>query len=388
MSIHTFIRATSLCVAAALLTGTGMGQAPLVGLVRIPGTASDKSELIGTLETGTPHNAFGGFSAIEYSGEKNRYWLLPDRGPADGASSFLCRFHEIDLMIGVGKGSPTLELVATHLLRSKEGDGFSGSLEMMKSWDGHGHPPSLDPEGIRRLDKSILAVSDEYGPTIDVFDRNGTILESIPIPEHFRLTDHLQPPRTRGTFPNRGMEGLAVTTSGRVLIAAMQGPLVQDGRIEKNKCLGIRTRWLVHDRHTGKAKEWLYTLDDESTGVSEVLAVDDNRFLVLERDSKAGSVAKVKRIYLADASHASDVSEVSSLRDELPEGTQALGKRLLVDLMHSEYGLSGDSTPEKPEGLTWGPPLPDGARLLVVCFDNDFDPARESIIAAFRIDSL
>jgi hypothetical protein len=348
----------------------------------------DKSELNGTLESGTPHNAFGGFSAIEYSGAKNRYWLLPDRGPADGATSFQCRFHEIDFSVGSGGSNPSLELVATHILRSKDGLRISGSLEPMKTWDGLGHPPSLDPEGIRRIDDSLLAVSDEYGPTIDVLDRSGMILDSIKIPENFRLTDHLFPPRTRGTFPNRGMEGLAVARNGRILIAAMQGPLVQDGRIEKNKCLGTATRWLVFDRQSSKSQEWVYLLDDESTGVSEVLAVDDHRFLVLERDSKAGLEAKIKKIYLADASSASDVANVPSLGGGLPAGTNALTKRLLIDLMHPEYGLSGKSTPEKPEGLAWGPTYPDGSRLLVVCFDNDFDPSRESIIAAFRIDSL
>jgi hypothetical protein len=59
---------------------------------------------------------------------------------------------------------------------------------------------------------------------------------------------------------------------------------------------------------------------------------------------------------------------------------------LLIDLMLPEYGLSGDATPEKPEGLAWGPLPNEGKRLLVVCFDNDFEPEQDSILQAFLVD--
>lgn len=388
--MRVFSRSLSVCFCAAFLLEPALtiAQAPLVGLVRIPGTASDRSGLVETLETGTPHNALGGFSAIEYTGTKDRYWVLSDRGPADGASSFTCRFHEIDFAIAEGRGNTTFDLVATHLVRGADGKGYSGGLAPMAAWDGKGHPPSLDPEGIRRVDENRLAISDEYGPTIDLFDHQGHFLQSLPMSDSFRLMDRNNPPQSRGTFPNRGMEGLAVSKGGDVLIAAMQGPLVQDGRIENNKCLGQLTRWLIYDLRAKSSKEWVYPLDDESTGVSEVLAVDDHRFLVLERDSKAGMEAKIKKIYLADTTNASDVTQTASLRDGVPNDSRPIEKRLLIDLMHPEYGLTGDATPEKPEGLAWGPIQEDGSRILVVCFDNDFDPARESLIAAFRIERL
>ncbi len=367
---------------------TATAQVTLVGQVRIPGDAMDRSGLSGTLETGTPQSALGGFSAIEYSGAKNRYLVLSDRGAGDGAASFQCRFHEIEFEIGTTAADAKWELLGTSLLRSQEGRPYTGSLEPMRIWNGLGHPPSLDPEGIRYTSAGLVVISDEYGPSIDWFDREGLFRSSVPVPEHFRLSEKLSPPMTRGAFTNRGMEGLSLTPDGRRLVAVMQGPLVQDGRIEKNKCLGLSTRWLVHDLQTGKAVEWLYSLDDESTGVSEVLAVDDRRFLVLERDSKAGVEAKIKRIHLVDSSQATDVSGVRSLRTGTPEGHRSLDKKLLIDLMLPEYGLSGAATPEKPEGLAWGPLDQDGSRLLVVCFDNDFEPERESILLAFRIYGL
>jgi hypothetical protein len=361
-------------------------QMSLVGVVRIPGTQSDKSGLDGTLETGTPRNALGGFSAIEYAGDKDRYFVLSDRGAGDGAASFFCRLHEIDFSPGDGKTFGGFALVRTTLLRTRAGEFFKGSLEPIRSWNGSGHAPSLDPEGIRYASGDRLVISDEYGPSLDWFDRDGALRDSLPVPDHFRLSEKLSPPMTRGTFPNRGIEGISLTPNGRCLVAAMQGPLVQDGRIESNKCLGLATRWLVYDLRGGPPKEWLYLLDDESTGVSEVLAIDDQRFLALERDSKSGNKAKIKRIHFVDASQATDVSAVPSLRAGIPSGHRALDKRLLIDLMSPEYGLSGEATPEKPEGMAWGPSPREGQRLLVICFDNDFMPEQDSILMAFLVD--
>jgi hypothetical protein len=369
-----------------LIAGELQAQVSLVATVRIPGTVSDKSGLVGTLETGTPQNALGGFSAIDYSGQKDRYFVLSDRGAGDGAASFQCRFHEIEFSIGNQPSEARFELVNTRLLRNRDGRSLVGSLEPMKKWDGGGHAPSLDPEGIRRSAENHFVVSDEYGPSVDWFDEDGLLKKSMPIPDHFRLSEKLSPPMTRGTYTNRGIEGISLSPDNRWLVAAMQGPLVQDGRIENNKCLGLATRWLVYDLQNGGTKEWLYLLDDESTGLSEVLAIDDQRFLTLERDSKAGSKAKIKHIYLVDASQATDVSSVSSFRNGIPEGHRAMSKRLLIDLMLPEYGLSGDATPEKPEGLAWGPSTKNGQRLLVVCFDNDFEPEQDSLLQAFLID--
>jgi hypothetical protein len=386
MTYHPWV---SLAIYCCFLFGTsdlGFSQVSLVGTIRIPGTTKDKSGLDGVLETGTPQGALGGFSAIEYSGSKDRYFVLSDRGAGDGAASFQCRFHEIEFSTGNHPSEARFELLNTILLRDEGGRNLVGSLEPVKKWDGKGHAPSLDPEGIRRNAEDLFVISDEYGPSIDWFDREGILKRSLPIPEHFRLSEKLAPPLTRGTFPNRGMEGVSLSPNGRWLVAAMQGPLVQDGRIENNKCLGLATRWLVYDLQNGETKEWLYLLDDESTGLSEVLAIDEKRFLALERDSKAGAKAKIKRIHLVDASQATDISSVTSLRNGVPEGHRAMDKRLWIDLMLPEYGLSGDATPEKPEGLAWGPSTKEGKRLLIVCFDNDFEVEQDSILQAFLVD--
>ncbi len=364
----------------------------LVGLVAIPGTQADRSGLEGKLETGSPANALGGFSAIDYSSDSDEYYVLSDRGPADGAASFACRFHRLTFRPNAEASDKSKlawewNLKSTQLLRTSTEQPFTGSLATLQAWDGQGDCPSLDPEGLRLVNDSVL-ISDEYGPSIRFFDRSGRLQSEVAISSKFGLSERKSPAMKEGTFSNRGLEGVCQTPKGGTLVAVFQGPLVQDGRIVKKKCLGVQSRWLVIQRDLKTMIELNYVLDDESTGVSEVLAIDETRFLVLERDSESGVDARIKRIYLADIAEASDISNLQSITQGLPTGLKPIRKELLLDLMNASYGLNGEKTPEKPEGLAWGPSMPDGRRLLVVCFDNDFEEARQSILAAFAIQGL
>jgi len=336
----------------------------LLAVTRISGESSDKSGLDGMLETNTPINAFGGLSAIDYSGTANRYYALSDRGAGDGAASFPCRFHSIDLAYDPASKKLEFNLVGTSMLRDSQSRSLTGSLLQLKGWKDPSRCPSYDPEGIRVIP---------------------SVLKSIPIPSMFTLSERKDPPFQVGTFTNRGLEGIAVTPTSKTIIGAMQGPLVQDGRLENNKCFGIWTRWLVIDPTTSATKQLAYPLVDESTGVSEVLSIDESKFLVLERDSLMGEQAKIKRIYLADTSKATDISNSQSLKSGLPDGNVGIEKSLLIDLLDPRFGFNGPNAPEKPEGIAWGPPLPDGRKLLIVCFDNDFQPTNMTIFAAFAV---
>ncbi len=96
------------------------------------------------------------------------------------------------------------------------------------------------------------------------------------------------------------MEGVSLIPGSDRFVAAMQGPLIQDGRIEANKCLGIKNSIILGELNSNRTREIVYSLTDETTGISEILAVDSSRYLVLERDSGVGATALIKKIYLAD----------------------------------------------------------------------------------------
>lgn len=361
----------------------------LIGVRRVSGNMRDLSRLETKLEDGSVSDQFGGLSAIDYVGQGHRFLLLPDRGAGDGAVSYSCRFHEARLKVNEADKSIDFELLETRMLVSKDNEPLVGSLTAhaedlsftdLTQWT------ACDPEGIRRLKGGNLLITEEYGPRVLVFDGRGKLALEIDIPEKFRLRAPENGNFVRGAFPNRGLEGVAVTPGGDRFVAVIQSPLIQDGVIEADKCLGMNSRWIVFDAKGQVQDEVVYPMENLKTGVSEILAVSESKFLVLERDSKGGNEAKVKRIYLCDIAEASDVQNVDALPQlDLPADIKPVSKRLLIDLLDDAFGLGGELAPEKPEGLTWGEPLGDGRRTLWVCCDNDFDVQRTTDFYCFAI---
>ena len=87
-------------ILATLWSANQQLEIQLLGKTVIPGTASDLSGMKNILEDKSPNNRLGGFgSAIAYTGQGNKYLLLPDRGPGDGANSYSCRFHLAEINV-------------------------------------------------------------------------------------------------------------------------------------------------------------------------------------------------------------------------------------------------------------------------------------------------
>ena len=154
----------------ALSGATANAEIRLIGRVKIAGTSADKSGLTEKLEDGTSLSQLGGWSGIASTDEPDIYWLLPDRGPKDGAVSYPTRMHKIRLrFVGTEKVQIQLEVLETLLLRNHDGESLIG---LSAAFTGPDASKNLrfDPEGIRVLGKDRIAVSDEYGPSVVVFD--------------------------------------------------------------------------------------------------------------------------------------------------------------------------------------------------------------------------
>lgn len=382
-----------------LLAGCGSvarADVTLIGVGTIPGDASDLSGLTGKTSDGTPHNRLGGLgSAIAYTGTGNEYLLASDRGPKDGATDFVCRWHKMEIRVAPGAKAPVaLKLTATTLLINEGGKRLVGSLGAFE----HKAPEKnlrLDPEGVRVGRDGTVYLSDEYGPGVYAFDAKGVRVASLPVPDRFLApkpgktpADELPPHATSGRQPNRGMEGLAISPNGERLFGVMQSPLIQDGGLDaKNERVGVNCRILELDLATKKTREFVYPLDGPGYGVNEIVAVSDTEFLVLERDGKGGTDAEFKRLYLIDLATATDASGVTALpAKNLPAAVKPVKKKLFLDLLAKKHGITGPQCPEKFEGLAFGPDLPDGRRLLLVTADNDFIADKPFRVYAFAID--
>src|SRR5262245_36143626 len=390
------------CIA---LSTSALADVTLIGIGSIPGTARDQSGLTGLLEDGvTPGNLVGGLgSAVAYSGFRDIYYATPDRGPADGTTTYKDRLYTIEIDVkrlaqNSYRITPTLR--DTTLLRDRHGNHFTGSAA---AFDATNSPRSLrfDSEGLRvsACGKTVFA-SDEYGPFVYEFDiESGKRLRALKVPNKFLIdspsavpADELSAARNVfGRQANRGMEGLAISPKGDKLYGLMQNALIQDGALNAGGSrVGLYSRLLELDIETGATREFVYQIDSASNGLNEIVAVNDHEFLVIERDGRAGAAAQFKKIFKIDIAGATDVREVAKLPTSgpLPGGATPVSKTLLFDMLDPKFGLAGATFPEKLEGLAFGPRLDDGRLLLFVVNDNDFIQTQSTNFYAFAIDNF
>ncbi len=112
---------------------------------------------------------------------------------------------------------------------------------------------------------------------------------------------------------------------------------------------------------------------------SEILALNDHQFLILERDSKGqgdGSSAKVKQVWAVDISGAQDVS---SLSGEAALLAKAPTKTLFLDIAGAlkAFGVADTAIPAKLEGMAFGQDIVENGvtkHTLYIANDNDFVP--------------
>jgi hypothetical protein len=396
-----FALAASLLFGAAI-TVPAHAAVVLLGTGGIPGDATDQSGLTGLLEDGvTPKNQVGGLgSAITYIGKSDRYFATPDRGPADGTTSYIDRLYKIDIKLkatgpyGPNSFTVTPTVVGTALLSNKKGEQYTGyNLE----FDATGSTDSLrfDPEGVR-VDAcgDSVYISDEYGPYLYHFGLNGQRKGApVKLPAKLGIDLPSSNPTTEltgnafGRQANRGMEGLAISPDGNKLYGLMQNALIQDGGLSGTTRVATNSRLLELDQSSGEIKEYYYPLEATSNGLNEITAVNDHQFLVIERDGKAGASAVFKKLYLIDIAGATDIRAIKSLPSTgVPEGVTPVTKTLFLDLLDPAFGLAGASFPEKIEGLAFGPDLKGGQHTLIVTSDNDFVTANPSKFFVFGID--
>lgn len=380
----------ALCCASAFAEGP---KVELIGIGQFDGQATDRSGQNDQLENGEPHNRLGGFSALAYSGTGHRYAALPDRGPDDGATGYLCRYHLLDILVDPTADSPVkLELIETNLFSDRQGRPFTGSAAAIKATKNQSG--RLDPEGFRFASDGRFFVSDEYGPQLVEFSPRGKEVRRFAMPSHLTV---LHPADSKavenelnvmGRSSNKGMEGLGLSPDGRWLYGIMQSVLLQDGpRNELGYPLGVNCRMVKIEVATGEVKEYVYQLDAPTNGLNEIVAMGDDQFLVIERDGKVGELASFKKVMKIDLAGATEIQDMDRLPHELPESIRPVRKETFIDFLSPEFQLAPQFIPEKLEGLTFGERLPDGRQTLVVASDNDFEAAAPSLIYVFGLNA-
>ena len=414
-SFKTFVLAST---AACCIAANACAAPDLIALGSLDSHGADLSaETAGTLENGLAGNRLGGIgSGFAYAGD-NTYIAIPDRGPnavpynprVDDTTSYIDRFQTLTLAFTPnppGAALPyrvTPTLVGTTLLSSATplvyGSGtaaglvngapalnarhrtyyFTGRSDNFDPRVPSDSPANgrLDPEGVRvSNDGKSVYIADEYGPDIYRFDRaTGRRVRSYVLPRNLAVAHPSAMGRretasnAQGRAGNQGIEGLAITPDGRMLVGILQSHLIQDSRRS--------VRIVTIDIETGAAHEYAYRLSSASASVSDIVAVNSHRFLVDERDGKGlgnHDAATFKKLFLIDLRGARDVT---AMRGNL--AAYAVPKTGFLDIVGvlRAHGIDPRDIPAKLEGLAFGPDLVvDGAtrHTLIVTSDNDFLP--------------
>ncbi|WP_326535668.1 esterase-like activity of phytase family protein [Pseudorhodoferax sp.] len=260
-------------------------------------------------------------------------------------------------------------------------------------------PQRPDAEAIRfRPATSTLLWSTEgdvrhgVAPALHESTRAGRLLRSLALPPHFAL----DPAGQRGPRHNLGLEGLALTPDGTGAWAAMENALLQDGPAPTVQQAGGPCRFTLFDLASGRALAQRAYVPDAiprapkvpglyaDNGVSEILMLDAQRMLVLER-SYAMGVGNTLRLYRVDLASGDDTLAVDALA---PGRFRPLAKTLVADL--SAWLGAGLARLDNTESLAWGPVLPAQAdrpaqRTLVLLSDDNFNPAQVTQFVAFAL---
>jgi endonuclease/exonuclease/phosphatase family metal-dependent hydrolase len=316
----------------------------------------------------------GGLSGLTYDPGCDLYYAVSDDRGRFGPS----RFYTLKIS---RTESAKVDFIAAVGFRDREGMLF-----------GRNFP---DPEALALDSKGSLYVASEgvphrgIPPFVGFFALDGSLHGELSLPEHF-VPDELG---TRGVRDNLGFEGLAISPEGNRLFVVAENALLQDGPTA-DLTHGSPTRLLVIDRFTGHTiAEYLYPIDpvpDEpqpasafrTNGVSEILAIDDFRLLVVERSFSAGVGNRV-RLYMIDLESAANVSGTDGFADAEDLESVFVSKTLVADL--HQLGVR----PDNIEGMAFGPTLEDGRRLLVMISDNNFQPSvQANQVLLFAVSGL
>ena len=376
------------------------------------------------------------------------FWTLPDRGPNDvgtivGTADYANRIHVHRFTFrpytGAGPADGTQVTITPtggFLLRDETGKPFTGkdpgpgiltrkgiAYPSPASGEGAGRI-SLDSEGLARLPDGSFYVSDEYGPGIFLFDRNGKQLGAIPpVPALLPMIDGklnytaAKAPDT-GRRNNQGLEAAAVTPDGKRLVVILQSATMQDSD-GANAAARNNTRILVYDiskTRTPKAPVGHYVLQlptlretgdgkpaNRTAAQSEMSALNDHQFLVLSRDGNGRGNGKpydpvFKSVLLVDTRGATNlagtpyeasarpVAKAGALVDGITPVKQAELVNLLNPVQLGKFGMNLTTSPstlytlpEKLEAMALAPALDPKAPHDVFLFvgnDNDFETAR------------
>lgn len=430
------------------LSGVTFVNSGLQGMARLPSSTLDFNG-----------DTFGAFSSMDLNlstwrktatGYTGNLFALPDRGPNGIGqvtfSDYAGRYSSFSFTFTPYTGTANLPVATTSqnqmvltqtgglLFRDFNGrvtTGFDPGLGAAGVITQNGIPLpgpttgaaagkiSLDAEGLRFLNDGNFYVSDEYGANVYYFNAAGQLQGVIRPPaallprdaagtlSYSSLVDG-----TTGRRLNQGLEGVAVTPDNKKLVTLLQSAALQDSTANQQD--RTNTRLMIYDitatrTPTTPVADYVLQLPilqatgnggapNRTAAQSELLALNDNQFLVLSRDGNGLGTATVnpvfKSVLLVDITGATNIAGTAfetSTTPISPGGVlnstiRPVQQVELVNMLNAtqlgKFGENLNNTAptrltlsEKWEGMALAPVLDEAAPndyFLFVGNDNDF----------------
>lgn len=366
MSLPTFLSRLAVCAiaVAAILAGCGGGE---------PDRSVGRLKLLGEQRM-APQTAFrgsvvGGLSGIDYDAATGNWILISGDRSEHGAA----RFYTARLQVGLD-GLGAVEWRDVVALRQADGSLYPSRTQYASQGGEVAAPGSVrfDPR-----DGSVWWSSEGdrslgLQPFVRHAGADGGALESLPTPFMFSVSAA----QTQGSRMNLSYEAMAFGADGKSLWVAMEGPIYADGA-PATATAGALSRISRYDLTGTMTAQYAYRIDAvpgaaptssaADNGISEILAIDGHRLLVLERavvqPAPGQALQFHARIYEIDTDRATDVSRLASLAEA---AYTPVKKRLVLDL--NTLGIKTGCI----EGMAWGPRLANGHHSMVLVSDDHF----------------
>lgn len=344
--------------------------------------SSEKLRFIGdqNIPTGTKfkETEIGGLSGLAYNLEKNKLIAISD----DRSTVNDARFYEFDLKLTDKNFAVTPEKVIT--LKNKEGKPFKKG--------------SVDFEGIALLNGNLIISSEgwinhdpPFSPEIFQFNLSGDYKSNLEISEKFLPIKEKE--NKLGVRDNLVFEGLTSTPDGKTIWVGTEEALNQDDRTTTFNYSSVLR--LIQYKDLKPTKEVAYRLEKVpsikvaglivgETGLSDILAIDDNHFFSIERSFMPLAKKLVIRIFKNTINEkTTDISQMESIKNLK---IKMVEKELIADLDEFTSSMSLNfQTLDNIEGICFGPKLPNGHSSIILVSDNNFSRFQRTQFLAFEI---
>ncbi|WP_299427785.1 esterase-like activity of phytase family protein [uncultured Meiothermus sp.] len=322
--MHKFI----FTIAGLVLGLVGLAQPPrseLVGFAELPAE---------TFVPGPPSGAFRatpgiraaqapfssqpvqGFSAVQLGPRPGTFWMLADNGFGSKANSpdFLLRIYQVTPQPRTAQGGAGGVLVNRFIQLRDPNRRIPFPILNENTPDRRLTGYDFDPESLVVAADGSFWVGEEFGPFLLHFDANGVLLAPPiatpdfgagrnPVSDQVRAPEHpsliINPVAPGQPWPanlprTRGFEGMTSNPARSRIFAMLEGTVVGDpaGTVRLMEVDPVNRRFVGL---VGR-----YPLDDPGHAIGEIAVINENEYLVIERDGRQGDEALFKRIFRID----------------------------------------------------------------------------------------